>query len=122
HAVRQQIANGDRTHRRYSIIEIRGNGFEHTTMCQLWQPGFNRIVEPYLAFLDQNHGCNGCNELGDRSNAKDRVALHRGRITERQGPQRFYMDIVMMTDERHESRYLLTLEISRQHLMHALQS
>jgi hypothetical protein len=42
----------------------------------------NRFVEPQLAFLDQDHCRNRGDGLGDRSDAKDRVAFHRRRIAE----------------------------------------
>src|ERR1700730_6414420 len=46
HAVGQQIANDDRAQRRHRVIDIRGDGFEHVTICKFRQPRLDRVVEP----------------------------------------------------------------------------
>ena len=104
HAVRQQIANGDRALRRHRVIELRGDGLQHAAIRKFRQPRLDRFVEPQLAFLDQNHRRNGGDGFRDRSDAKDRVALHRRRMVKRQRAERLHMNVVMMTDERNEAR------------------
>src|SRR5207248_5666289 len=97
-----------------------GYGPQHAAIRKFWQPRLDRFVEPYLAFLHQNH-CRTCsNGLRNRSDAKDRVTPHWRRMADRQCAERLHMNVVMMTDERNEPRHLFTLDVSRQHLMHAL--
>jgi hypothetical protein len=55
----------------------------------------------------------------ERSDAKDRVALHRRRIADRQGAKSLHMNVVVMADESNQSRHLFTFDVSRQHLVHS---
>ncbi len=121
HAEGEQIAHGDRTLRGNRVVGLRGDRFEHATARKFRQPRLHGFIEPQLALLDQNHGGNGGDRLGERSDAKDRVALHRRRIAKRQGAERLDMYVIMMTDQRDDPGNLLALDISRQHLMHSLE-
>jgi hypothetical protein len=70
HAVGQQIANGDCAQRRHRVGDIRG-------------------VDLSTPRPDHRRNCR--DELRDRSNAKDRVTLHRSWSAECHRAERFHM-------------------------------
>jgi hypothetical protein len=106
---------------RHGVVGLRGKGLQYATIRKLRQPRLDGIVEPQLAPLDQNHRRHGSNRLGDRSDAKDRVALHGGRMAEPHRTERLHMHVVMTADERNEAGHLLTFDVPGQHLMHSLE-
>src|SRR5262249_32961503 len=86
HAVRQEIANGDRTTRRHRIIGLRGYRAQHAAMRKLRKPGVDRFVEPHLALFHQNRSRDRGNRFRKRGYAKYRIALHWRRLVERHCP------------------------------------
>jgi len=73
----QEIAQRDRTLGRHGIVQRAVDGAQHLAVRQFGEPAVDRLIEPQLGLLDQDHGGDGGDRLGHRSDPEDGVAPHR---------------------------------------------
>src|SRR5687767_3851665 len=78
HCVRKKIAHCNVAFRQDGLVEWSIDTAHYAAVGQFGKPAVGRCLKLNLALLDQHHHASRRNCLGHRSDAKDRVALHRG--------------------------------------------
>ena len=63
--------------RRHGVVERPVEPLQHPAVGELGQQPIDRLVQPQLALLDQDHRRHRRDRLGHRGDAEDRVAPHR---------------------------------------------
>ncbi len=77
HAEGEQVAQGDRAVGGHGVVQRAVDVLEHLAVGQFRQQAVDRLVQPQLALLDQDHRRHGGDRLGHRGDAEDRVPLER---------------------------------------------
>jgi hypothetical protein len=114
----EKIAQRDRSSGGDGIVERTVDGAQHLAICQLRQPRVDRLVEPKLGLLDQDHGGRRCDRLGHGGDAEDGVAPHR-LTADRLSPDHVDVHLAPPADQRDETGHFAAFDIAGHDLMHA---
>jgi hypothetical protein len=94
--------------------------FENLQVCKLRQVLFDRIVQTEAALLDELHGSRGCDRLGHRGDAEQRVGRERapGRdVCHAEGALIEHAPAI--GNQRDHARHVLALNRATQRRVHA---
>ncbi len=98
------------------VVERPVELFQHPAVGQLGQYRVDRIVQPQLAFLDEDHRRAGGDRLCHRGDAENRVALDRIAAVERFRAERLDMGLTAAADQRDKTGHLPALDEPSHHL------
>jgi hypothetical protein len=121
HAEREQVADGNRSVRGHRVVERPVEPLQHLAGGQLGKPPIHRIAEPQLAFLDQDHSRRGRDRLGQRRDAKDRVAPDRVAAADHLHADRIDVHFAPPTYQHDDTAHLSALDIARHDVAHAVE-
>ena len=78
--------------------------YENALVGEFREPGVDGIVKTEFAFLNQDHGGDSGDELAERCDAEEGVALHGSLAVEAQSAEGLNVELFMPADERDETR------------------
>jgi hypothetical protein len=97
---------------RFRVVQRTLDRPQDPTRPQLRQPFVDRVVEPDLAFLHQDHGGDRRDRLGHGGEPEDRVSPHRLLAAEGHGADRLHVLSPAPVDERDEAGDLATFDMA----------
>ena len=117
----EEVAQRDRAVGGHRIVEGAVDRAQDLAVGQLGQPFVDRIVEPELALLDEDHGADRRDRLGHRGEPEDRVPPHRHIAAEGHRADRLHVLPAAVVDERDEAREHAAVDVASQGRVHAVQ-
>jgi hypothetical protein len=114
----QEVAQRERAVGRHGVVKRAVDRAQDLAVGELRQPAVDRIVEPDLRLLDQNHRGYGGDRLGHRGDAEERVAPHRLAASGRLQADRIDMHRAPPAHRHDDARHLAALDVTRHDLVH----